>query len=121
MKKTAKYFAAAILAISAASLALYIVWRPSGPPEYKPVPPSSIENEVKARGEAFYKQKAYAPVVSLYQKLLEANPKSLELKEKLGLAYYAAGDIEKARPLLEEVVGAGKGSEGAKKILSEMK
>lgn len=115
-----KYVVAALLVITVVSLAIYIKGRTSKPAERKILPPTAMQDAIKTRGEAFYKQKTYAPVIALYQKLLETDPQSMELKEKLGLAYYGAGDLSKAKPLLEEVARAGKASPEAQRILRQL-
>lgn len=120
MKKIIKYVVPVFVIIAVASTVIYIKGRSLKQSENKSIPPAAMQDEIKARGEALYRQKSYAPVIALYQKLLEKNPDSLELKEKLGIAYFGAGDLSKAKPLLEEVDRAGKASPEAEKILRQM-
>ncbi|MBI2974469.1 MAG: tetratricopeptide repeat protein, partial [Deltaproteobacteria bacterium] len=62
-----------------------------------------IQMGISRRGESMFKQKALAPIIATYESLLKKYPDSIDLKKKLGKAYFGAERYADAKPLLEEV------------------
>jgi Flp pilus assembly protein TadD len=62
-----------------------------------------IQMGISRRGEARFKQKAFAPIIATYEGLLKKYPDSVELKKKLGKAYFGAERYADAKLLLEEI------------------
>lgn len=67
------------------------------------LPSFATTDEIQKHGEAMYRQKAYAPLIETYKRMLVRFPDNIDLKKKLAFAYFGAADYEKAKPLLEEV------------------
>jgi len=73
------------------------------PPVWMPPSQAAMEGELRRKGEVMYKRQYYAPMIALYHRLLLKNPQDLEIKKKLGLAYFGAENWKASRQFLEEV------------------
>lgn len=109
MKKAIVYITvtAVIIVIIAIAAVFYVKSAPQKPAGEIRITPEATGARIKERGEDFFREKTYAPLISVYLKLLEKNPESLALKEKLAFAYFGAARYKEAKPLLEEIARAG--------------
>ena len=79
------------------------LWKQKSRSVPAPVSAEKGTSYFEERGEALYKRKILAPQIAAYEKMREAYPDSVDLKKKLALAYFDAGEYAKAEPLLETV------------------
>ena len=82
--------------------------------------PEGMQKFLQERGEAQMKKSYYGSQVAVYEKMLPIAPDNLDLKKKLASAYFGAGNFDKAKPLLEEIVQKDPSDQEAKKELEQI-
>jgi tetratricopeptide (TPR) repeat protein len=95
-------------ALAAAGL-LYLKYVVNGEPAPAPsaMAPENVQKGIQEGVETKFRRSQYLPMIEVYRRMLEKYPDNIDLKKKLGMAYFGAAEYEKARPLLEEVERAG--------------
>lgn len=74
------------------------------------ISPQQAAEDIARQGRASLQKRIYGPLIEAYGKMLKDRPDDLMLKQHLAFAYFGAGDFDRARPLLEEVIRSGKAS-----------
>lgn len=102
--KTKKMLIVALPISILAAGALYTVYlRPAT--QNIPTAPTDQEmaSDLQKRGMDLAKKNYYAPLVATYEQMVALAPDSVDAKKKLALAYFGAGNYDKAQPLFETV------------------
>lgn len=64
---------------------------------------SEMEGMLKDRAEEEIRKKIYVPFIEVYKNMLAQSPDNVDIKKKLAMAYFSAGQKEEAKVILKEL------------------
>lgn len=84
--------------------ALYTVYHSPATQNIPSLPTNEdMASDLQKKGMEMAKKKYYDPMIASYEQMVAIAPDSVDAKKKLAIAYFGAGDFEKAKPLFEKI------------------